>query len=242
LLLLVEACPFPLTDSVTELLDVPPCFVVGGAMTFFLESEDHGDLSWIDEQVQAKLREVMIIGALDTVDPAIAHIQYIPPNTDLIILTTDDIGTNTNSAVSDGDQEPRELSSAPAWSWVLGSFGFIGIVMALILLYRKRKNPNESTEFDSVVKSPKGVKGAFPVPMDIVDDNSEFDHDEIYKDDDEEEKESEDFIIARPPSWRQVSEHREQSSDFLQINSTDPNQPVVKPVLDEEAETYISNV
>ncbi len=81
--------------------------------------------------------------------------------------------------------------------------------------------------------------------MDIVDDNSEFDQDEIYKDDEEEEKESEDYIIARPPSWRQVAEpRRERNSEFsrLQINSTDPNQPVVKPVLDEEAETYISNV
>ena len=55
---------------------------------------------------------------------------------------------------------------------------------------------DEGRDFDSTVAKSTKQQGAFPVvPMiEIVDDNSEFDHDEIYKDDDEEEKESEDII------------------------------------------------
>ena len=184
----------------------------------------------------------MLIGALDNVDPAIAYIQYIPLDMILIKVTDDGNDATANSAV-DGGGNPDVLSSAPSWSWVLASFGFIGIVVAFLLLYRKRKSLNDSTEFGSVAKTPKG---SFPVPIEILDDNSEFDHDEIYKDDDEEEeKECEDVIVAKPPSWRRVPEPRNQPNDEfsrLQINATDPNQPVVKPVLDEEAETYISNV
>lgn len=219
-------------------------------MSFF--SQD-GDLSWVDEQVQAELKHAMIIGAFDNVDPAVAYIQYIPPNMDLTTGTeTDSKGdttinnttTSTNSVVTGGeDKDEAALSSAPAWSWILGSFGFIGIVVALFLLYRQRKNHRvntDNTDFQSVTSSPKKSKGSFPVPIEILDDNSEFD--EIYKDDEENE---EDAIYVKPPSWRQVPEPNQGHNDEysrLQINATDPNQPVVKPVLDEEAETYISNV
>ena len=216
-------------------------------MSFFTDvSRESEDLSWLNIMVHEELKQSMIIGALDNVDPAIAYIQYVPLNLDLIESTDQDGLQNTGNNAAIGEEDPgdTELSSGPAW-WIVAGFGFIGLAVVFLVLYRKRRNyVNDISEFGSTQRSPK--KGSFPVQIEILDDNSEFDHDEIYKDDDEEEKEEEDVIVAKPPSWRQVREEplSAERSEFLRldINATDPNQPVVKPVLDEEAETYISTV
>lgn len=208
-------------------------------MSFFTDNPDAKDLSWVDTQVQEELMQAMIVGVFDNVDPAIAYIQYIPPNLEL--TTASDLGEDpnaNNAAFEDKEPDNTELASPHTFAWILGSFGIMGVIVAFYVIYKKRrKNLNDSVDFSSVRGSPK--KGSFPV-LEIIDDNSEFDHDEIYKDDEEHDSH---VIVAKPPSWRQVREPRNEEEFLrLQINATDPNQPVVKPVLDEEAETYISNV
>ncbi|CAB9525854.1 laminin G sub domain 2 [Seminavis robusta] len=236
------SCPFPLHIAISEEdLGVPACYVIDGELSIFMGGniESAGDLSWVDNMVQQELEFAMNTGELDDVDPAISFVRYIPSETGLN-------DTDTGSGTSPGDvvfieEEPVDvtLSSTPSWSWIIAGFGFVGIALVLVFItvYQRRQNI-EGNDFESTRNS---HRGAFPV-VEIVDENSEFDNDEIYKDDEEDENSI--LETHQPASWRQVTNRSQTSEEYshLEINSTDPNQPVVKPVLDEEAETFINNV
>lgn len=181
-------------------------------------------------------------------------------------------GDGADTSVTDSVQTGKDsgntpLSSAPVWSWILGGFGFVGLAVLVILgfaAYKRRHRDDEFNDFDSPTKSmasrgrgsptksrrlsPMKGLGSFPVnPMEIVDDNSELDEAEIYQDSDDDDNDPEQRgNNSRPISWRKVPEPHsdEENKEFtrLEINATDPNQPVVRPVLDEESETYINGV
>ena len=174
----------------------------------------------------------------------------------------------TDSVQTDKDGGNTALSSAPVWSWILGGFGFVGLAVLVIVgfaAYKRRHRDDNLNDFDSSTKrlasrgrgsptkrrhrSPVKGLGSFPVnPMEIVDDNSELDEAEIYQDsdDDDDDNDPEQTGKSKPMSWRKVPEPHsdEENKEFtrLEINATDPNQPVVRPVLDEESETYINGV
>ena len=247
---MLVSCPFQLEGSDTEYLDIPSCYVVGGWLTVFTNSSSQvaDDFAWIDSWVQADLEEIMNTGGLDNVDPAIAFIRYIAPGTDLTNPGGSDSSHSTNSVEMDDNTSTSAISSAPAWSWILAGFGFVGLTAAIVLMavYRKRSRLNDTSgsDFDSS-PAKDSSRGAFPaVPLEILDDNSEFDEDEIYEDDDGGGGD-EQHATTKPVSWRQVPQPNTDKNDEysrLEINVTDPNQPVVRPVLDEEAETFINNV
>ena len=179
--------------------------------------------------------------------------------------------TDTSSVQKGGGDDNTALSSAPVWSWILGGFGFVGLAIVAIIgiAAYKRRNREETDNFDSPTKSmasrgrgsplkgrgsplkfrgsPRKGNGAFPVnPIEIVDDNSELDEAEIYQDhDDDGDNIAREVTMSRPMSWRTVPEPpSDENEEYsrLEINATDPNQPVIRPVLDEESETYISTV
>lgn len=224
-------------------MDGPACYVIDGELSIFMGStfDSTDDLSWVDSMVRDEIELAMNTGELDNVDPVISFVRYIPLESNAISM--EDINGHPSENEAATEEVPRDdaLSSAPTWSWILAGFGFfgLGIVVFVMTIYRRRRVRGEGSNFDSAARN---STGAFPVPVEIVDDNSEFDN-EIYKDDDEEDEKA--YVVRQPADWRQVNGLQvEGDSEFLrlEINATDPNQPVVRPVLDEESETFINNV
>jgi len=210
-------------------------------------SQDDSDLSWAEPVALAELEQAMNAGALDKVDPAISSIRFIPPNTPL--NNTDDnpnrLGSNSEST------KPKVVTAAPTWSWTVAGVGFIGIAAALIamLVYRRRHSLDEDNNHDFDSAAPRKSRGAFPVPLEIVDENSECDQSEVYRDVEDDEDSvmspantrnaSRDCSSSSQISWQQIrGTHEEPLDDYtrLDINATDPNKPVVRPILDEASE------
>ena len=221
--------------------DVPACFVIDGELTIFTSStfDTTDDLTWVDSMVRDELELAMNTGALDFADPAISFVRYIPPPGDTN-LTEDINGQIPDNSAAEEENLVNDEVSSPTWSWIVAGFGFLGLGVAIFVMtvYRRRRMRREG---DNVGSASRNSTGAFPTPIEIVDDNSEYDN-EIYKDDEEDDEN--DGAASKPVSWRQVPEIKVEGRDeFLSfhINATDPNQPVVRPVLDEEAETFINN-
>jgi hypothetical protein len=233
---LIASCPYPLqVGRAEEDMGVPACYVIDGKLSIFMGNtfDSTDDLSWVDNMVRDEIESAMNTGELDYVDPAVSFVRYIPLKSD---------AQPPNEAATEEVPVDDALSSSPAWSWILAGFGFLGlgIVVFVVAIYRRRRM--RAGEGNDVDASMRNSTGAFPVPVEIVDDNSEFDN-EMYRDDDEEDNNGN--VAKQPGSWRQVSGLQVDGQDdflHLQINATDPNQPVVRPVLDEESETFINNV
>jgi len=84
--------------------------------------------------------------------------------------------------------------------------------------------------------------GAFPGnSAEIVDDNSESDDVEIYEDC-LQDNGAVSTSSNESSNWGKVPASQSDDYSRLEINATDPNKPVVRPVLDEENETYLTGV
>jgi len=219
--------------------DFPPCYVIGGALSIFTENlTDASDLSWIDDMIQVDLEKAINRGALDTVDPAISIIQYIPPGTDFSNSEAEYV--EIEGAPTNNETGNSQISSAPAWSWIIASFSLVGLAASVVLftVYRKRRSLHDSIGSDIYRSPAKDSRRASLA--EIIDDNSEFDDDEIYEDNED----SPSMEISKAVTWSKVQESQAGKTEELsrlQINADDPTQPVIQPVLDEEAETFIDN-
>jgi len=160
------------------------------------------------------------------------------------------------------------LSSPLVWSWILGGFGFVSLAIAAILgvaMYKRRRTRDEASYWDSPTNnsfasqgrggSPRRsycgsplkrqrtpCMGAFPGnSAEIVDDNSESDDVEIYEDC-LQDNGAVSTSSNESSNWGKVPASQSDDYSRLEINATDPNKPVVRPVLDEENETYLTGV